>query len=69
MIAKRYLGDGVYCEVERGMLKLTTENGIEETNTIFLEPETMNELERFYKDARKQAEADVQRRLKEEEAK
>lgn len=36
---KAYLGDGVYVEVEDGTLKLTTENGIEVTNTVFLEPE------------------------------
>lgn len=36
---KRYIGDGVYVCLEGGMLCLTTENGIETTNTIYLEPE------------------------------
>lgn len=36
---KRYLGDAVYVEVENGMFKLTTEDGLRATNTIFLEPE------------------------------
>lgn len=36
---KVYLGDGVYVEIENEMLKLTTENGIEVTNTVFLKPE------------------------------
>jgi hypothetical protein len=34
---KQYLGDGVYIDVEHGIFKLTTENGIEATNTIYLE--------------------------------
>ena len=36
---KVYLGEGVYVCVESGMFKLTTENGTEVTNTIYLEPE------------------------------
>jgi hypothetical protein len=36
---KQYLGDSVYLELERGMLKLTTENGYGPDNTIYLEPE------------------------------
>lgn len=35
---KTYLGDAVYVEHEAGMIKLTTENGISVTNTIYLEP-------------------------------
>ena len=35
---KTYLGDGVYIEQVPGGLKMTTENGIEATNTIYLEP-------------------------------
>ncbi len=49
---KRYIGDGVYVVVERGMLKLTTENGIEVLDTIYLEPEVMNELVRYYEEAK-----------------
>lgn len=44
---KDYLGDGVYVDVEKGMLKLTMENGIETTNTIFLEPEVYEALVRY----------------------
>ena len=33
---KHYLGDGVYVEFENDLIKLTTENGIEITNTIYL---------------------------------
>lgn len=51
MIAKRYLGDSVYVEIEGGMLKLTTENGLGASNTIFMEPEVFHELQRYYKDA------------------
>jgi hypothetical protein len=43
---KHYLGDGVYIEIIPGLnsYKLTTEDGISETNTIYLEPEVMNNL-------------------------
>ena len=48
MSDKQYLGDGVYVETLEGMLKLETE-ALEETNTIFLEPEVMNRLINYYK--------------------
>lgn len=44
---KEYLGDGVYIAVENGMFKLTTEDGIRATNTIFLEPEVYKALARY----------------------
>jgi hypothetical protein len=37
----QYLGDGCYAEWEHGLLKLTTSNGIETTNTVYLEPEVI----------------------------
>jgi hypothetical protein len=43
-LGKRYLGDSVYVEVERGMLKLTTDNGLGPSNTIYLEPEVYDAL-------------------------
>lgn len=44
---KIYLGDSVYCDVEDGMFKLTTENGFGPTNTIYLEPETYEALKLY----------------------
>lgn len=41
---KAYLGDGVYVTIEHGMICLTTENGVETTNTIYLEPEVWRAL-------------------------
>jgi hypothetical protein len=42
---KQYLGDGVYAEIDRDWyVKLTTENGIEVTNTIYLEREVLDAL-------------------------
>lgn len=38
---KFYLGDGVYIELQPHALKLTTENGIRTTNTIYLEDEVI----------------------------
>lgn len=46
---KVYLGDSVYAEIEHGMIKLTTENGLPSgpSNTIFLEPGVYNSLVAF----------------------
>jgi len=46
-VEKEYLGDSVYIEVEDGSFKLTTENGVGATNTIFLEPEVYTALVRY----------------------
>lgn len=47
MSDKLYLGDGVYVDVERGMIKLTTSDGVRDTNTIYLEVEVWGALERY----------------------
>jgi len=44
---KEYLGDGVYVDIENGMIKLTTENSIETTNTIYLEVEVLEAFRRW----------------------
>ena len=44
-----YLGDGVYVEVINGILKLTAENGVEATDTIYLEPDVAEALFAYYK--------------------
>lgn len=41
---KTYLGDGVYAHHDGYHVVLTTENGIETTNTIALEPEVLHAL-------------------------
>jgi len=51
VMKKCYLGDGVYVEVVDGFsLRLTTENGAETTNTIWLEPDTYEALTAFVKE-------------------
>lgn len=45
--AKTYLGDGVYAEVVSGMIKLTTEDGADVLETIWLEAETYEALVRW----------------------
>lgn len=48
---KRYLGDSVYVQLEpSGQLKLTTEDGVGTTNTIYLEGEVYLELVRYVKE-------------------
>ena len=44
---KTYLGDGVYAAVDEYGITLTTENGIEITNTICLEPDVIKALLEF----------------------
>ena len=46
---KTYLGDSVYVEIEGGMFKLSTENGMptDPSNVIFLEPEVYEALKRY----------------------
>lgn len=39
----------MYAEVESGMVKLTTSDGLRDTNTIFLEAEVMDALQAWYK--------------------
>lgn len=41
---KTYLGDGVYAEVNRSEIALTTENGIEVTNQIVFDEYTLDAL-------------------------
>lgn len=45
---KAYLGDSVYADIDNGMVKLTTENGMGASNTIFLEPEVVEALQEFF---------------------
>jgi environmental stress-induced protein Ves len=49
MIPRTYLGDGVYAEIDSGMVRLDTGNEAGETNQIFLEPEVFRSLIEFYK--------------------
>lgn len=50
---KQYIGDSVYVETERGMLKLTTENGYGPSNTIWLEPEVYQQLVEYVQSLRR----------------
>lgn len=49
---KEYLGDGCYVDIERGIVKLTTSNGLRDTNTVFMEPEVLKFFERWVKEMR-----------------
>jgi len=51
-MSKEYLGDSVYAEIERGMIKLTTDNGLGASNTIFLELEVYDALVEFVERAK-----------------
>lgn len=44
---KKYLGDGVYAEFDGYHIVLTTENGAEVTNTIFMEPAVFIQLKHY----------------------
>jgi len=45
---KDYLGDGVYAKCDGYHIVLTAENGIYATDTIYLEPDVMKRLIRYY---------------------
>lgn len=46
-IQKIYLGDGAYADFDGFGIVLTTSNGIQDTNTIYLEPEVAESLKSF----------------------
>lgn len=46
---KEYIGDGVYVEFDSFYIVLTTSNGIEDTNTIYLEPPVLKNFNEFCK--------------------
>lgn len=45
MSTKAYLADGVYAEIDNGSVCLTTENGIEVTNRIYLDIDVLRALD------------------------
>jgi hypothetical protein len=54
---KRYIGDGVYAEYDGYSIWLTTENGIETTNRICLDPEIYDSLTQFVESIKSEQEA------------
>ena len=50
MSRQRYLGDSVYVELDDGDVKLTTNNGYGDTNTIYLEESVINQLLKWLKE-------------------
>lgn len=60
---KEYLGDSVYVDIESGMLKLTTENGMDASNTIYMEPFVYLALADYWE--RKTAQAKAEREQQE----
>lgn len=44
---KSYIGDGAYAEFDGYAIVLTTEDGLQTTNRIVLEPEVFTELIRY----------------------
>lgn len=42
-----YLGDGAYADMENGMVRLSTCDGIGETNVIYLEPAVLRSFLRW----------------------
>jgi hypothetical protein len=43
-MTKEYIGDGVYVDFDGFQLRLTTEDGYNATNTIYLEPNVYEHL-------------------------
>ena len=60
-MSKTYLGDGVYVDLNPyGQLVLTTENGIEAYNTIYLEPEVYRALVAYVDQLRKKPDKEIE---------
>ena len=57
MSDKVYLGDSVYAEIQDGMIKLTAENGVGPSNTIFLEAPVYDCLVEWVRQVRARAAA------------
>lgn len=55
MQIKDYIGDGVYAAFDGFNIILTTENGVETRDTIYIEPEVLAALNRFNERARAKA--------------
>ncbi len=58
---KEYLGDAVYVDVDtfgRGIV-LTTENGIEATNKIYLEPNVLKHLQEYLEALKKETDVEA----------
>lgn len=51
-LEKEYLGDSVYAEIENGMLKLTTDNGMGASNEIYLDLEVLAALNAYVERAK-----------------
>lgn len=58
---KHYLGDGVYVDFDGYQLWLSTEDGIQSTNTIALEPHVYEQLEAYVSRLRAAANANQER--------
>ena len=56
---KEYLGDSVYANFDGHGITLTTENGYDPTNEIYMEPEVICALGDFVSRAKKELEATV----------
>ena len=53
---KRYLGDGAYVDWDNdlGQIKLTAENGVQATNTVYLNPSAIHELADWFTQLKKE---------------
>ena len=47
---KVYLGDGAYAQFDGYGVSVTAENGIEATDTVYLEPEVYDALVKYWND-------------------
>lgn len=51
---KQYLGDSVYADFDGWQIQLTTENGDDPSNVIFLEPNTLKAFDAYREWLKKQ---------------
>lgn len=54
---KVYLGDGLYAEYDGWQIKLYASNGVEATDTVYLEPSVLAAFERYVERLRSAADS------------
>ena len=57
-MTKEYLGDSVYVDNDGWGITLTTENGYGPSNTIYLEPDVLRNLDMYREQLKKLGESD-----------
>jgi hypothetical protein len=59
VVPKEHLGDGAYAEYDGYGIVITAENGIVATDTVYLEPSVLKNLDRYRSQIKEQTGQDI----------